>query len=157
MVLIQLIVVATIDLKKKIISNYWPIANGIAAILLYLFLRDVYVFSWEVLLFPLGFLVVGFILFIFHIMGAGDSKYLSSVFLLLPLEYHALFFEKLLYSTMMVGGILFLVKVVKNFPQLKSFFLSGYWQGIRNVIKSRFSYAPVMLLAWILLGAHFWK
>lgn len=156
-VLAELLAVSWIDLKIKKISNYWPLVNIVVATSLYIFMRDVYVLDWEVLIFPLGFIVIGFFLFLAHIMGAGDSKYLASLFLLVPTEYHFIFFEKLLTVTIVVGAVFFSFKILRNFSQFKAYFLGRYWEGIRSLIKSRFSYAPVILIAWILLGVDQWK
>lgn len=149
-ILVQLLVVAWLDLKTKKISNYWVLSNMVAAPLLYYFLPD-YAFDWNLFLFPFGFIVMGFLFFLMGIMGAGDSKYLASLFLILPLEYHYSFFEKLLLSTMTVGSILLGWKLIKNFSRIRAFLLSQYWQGLKDVIKSKFSYAPVILLAWLML------
>jgi len=154
---IQLLAVAWIDLKTHKISNRWAILNVLLSVLFHIFLPSSYPLTWEILIFPLGFLVIGFFLFLLHIMGAGDSKYLASLFLLIPLELHLVFFERLLLSTMLVGGFLLALKVIKHFAQLRAYFISRYWSGIKGVIKSRFSYAPVILVAWIILGVNLWR
>ncbi len=89
-------------------------------------------------------------------MGAGDSKFLASLFLIIPPEFHLPFFEKLVVSTILVGTILFSYKVYKNSFELKAYFISRYWEGIRKTLKSRFSYAPVIFLAWVILGFKIW-
>ena len=157
LVLAELLAVAWIDLQTKKISNYWPLINLVVAVLLYIFMRDVYVLDWEVLIFPIGFIIIGFFLFLAHVMGAGDSKYIASLFLLVPTEYHFIFFEKLLSVTIVVGAVFLCFKIVRNFHQFRAYFLSRYWGGIKDLIKSRFSYAPVILIAWILLGVGQWK
>lgn len=153
----QLLFVAWFDLRKKTISNYWPLINLTLAFILYLAFPDVYLFSWELLLFPVGFILIGFVLFLMGIMGAGDSKYLASLFLIIPYQYHFAFFEKLLLTTIMVGGLLLSLKVLRNFSTLKAYLWSHHWSGLKETIRSRFSYAPVIFLAWIVLGALEWK
>ena len=90
-------------------------------------------------------------------MGAGDSKFLASLFLLVPLEQHAGMFEKVLYSTLVVGFFMLSFKIAKDFKNIKAYALSMYWQGFKDSIRSNFSFAPVVLLAWILLGVEQWK
>lgn len=153
----QLSVVAFLDLKKKKISNYWSLANLVIALLVYLFWQGQYTWSWEIFIFSAGFIFFGFILFLLNIMGAGDSKYLASLFLVIPLEFHLPFFEKILISTIIVALISLVIKSAKNLHDLKSFLLSQYWQGVKDIFKSRMSYAPVILLAWFLLGFALWK
>lgn len=154
---IQLLVVSWLDIKYHKISNRWVLLNLLIAPLLYVALPAIYVFHWETLLFPVGFIVVGFVFFLMGIMGAGDSKYIASLFLLLPVELHMLFFEGLLAATMIVGTIMLSFTVFKKHRELRAFLLAQYWQGFKDIIKSRFSYAPVILLAWIYLGVRQWS
>jgi prepilin peptidase CpaA len=156
LIALELFIVSWWDLKHKRISNLWSIANITIAVGCYLFWPGQYSWAWEVLIFPFGFIVGGFALFLLHIMGAGDSKFLASLFLILPLEFHLTFFEKLLLTTIVVGGILLIVKMLKNPAKIRAYFMTAYWQGVRDLIKSHFSYAPVIGLAWILLGASLW-
>lgn len=153
----QLSVVAFLDLKEKKISNYWSLANLFLALLVYFLWQDQYLWSWEIFIFPLGFIFFGFILFLLNVMGAGDSKYLASLFLVIPVEFHIPFFEKILISTIIVALMNLIIKSIKNFHSLKSFLVSQYWPGIKDIFKSRMSYAPVILLAWFLLGFTLWK
>jgi prepilin peptidase CpaA len=154
---IELLIVAWIEFKTEKISNMWALLNLILALILYTNFRSLYPMSWEILLFPLGSICLGFILYLFNIMGAGDSKYLGSLFLIIPLEYQFLFFEKLVASTILTGGILFFIRLFKQRHELKVFFFTRYLEGIKDAIKSRFSYAPVVTLAWLLLGLKLWR
>jgi len=150
-------IVAWIDYKTEKISNKWIAVNAVASVILHLSVRVLYPLSWEVLLFPVGFIVVGFLLFLLNLLGSSDFKFLSSLFLIVPLEYHLFFFSKLVISTIVVGAVLLLIRFVKHGPQLKAYFMSQYWEGIKTTLKSRFSYAPVIFLAWIMLGINIWN
>ena len=153
---LELLVVAYLDLKHKKISNLWSLLNlAIFPVLLFL-LPGIYVLDWSLLIFPLGFIVIGFILFLLDIMGAGDSKYLASLFLLIPLDRQFLYFEKLVQVTLIVGALLLIKTVLKNMDKIKAYFVSHHWRGFKDLIRSRFSYAPVMFLAWILFGMGEW-
>jgi prepilin peptidase CpaA len=156
LILIELAVVGWIDFKTAKISNRWLLVNAVASIVLHATITSFYPLSWEVLLFPGGLLLIGFFLYHFHIMGAGDSKYLASLFLIIPLEFHLFFFSKLVLSTILVGSTLIIIKILRNGAKLKAYFVSHYWEGIKQILKSRFSYAPVILLAWLLLGFNLW-
>jgi prepilin peptidase CpaA len=157
LVLVELLVVGWIDYKTQKISNKWILVNAVTAVILHIVASHLYPLSWNLLLFPVGFIVIGFLLFLVNVMGAGDSKYLASLFLLIPLEYQLLFFEKLVVSTIITGSILLTIKVITERERLKAYLLSRYWPGIKDTIKSRFSYAPVVTVAWILLGFNLWK
>lgn len=157
LILIQLLIVALIDFKTKKISNYWVVGNILLTVVCYIAFPYLYPFTWELFLFPVGFVVVGFILFLMGIMGAGDSKYLAALFGIIPVEFHLPFFEKLLLSTILIGSILLAYKTVINLKLIRAYLWSQYWQGLKDIIKSKFSYAPVILLAWLLLGVQEWK
>jgi prepilin peptidase CpaA len=124
---------------------------------LYVLASDLYQLSWNIFIFPLGFVLIGFILFLLNIMGAGDSKFLASLFLLTPSEYQFVLFEKIILSTITTGTILVGVSFFINRKVLVAFTVNHHWKGIRDIIKSKFSYAPVISVAWILLGKELWK
>ena len=151
---LELFVVSIIDFKTKKISNYWTLVNFILSIIFYV--MGTFPFEFQALIIPVATIIVGFFLFLAHIMGAGDSKYLASLFLLLPWALQLKFFENVLLSTILVGGILLITKVIMSFNKLKGYALSLYFKGILQEIRSRFSYAPVLLLAWLLLGKELW-
>lgn len=155
LLLAELTVVAWIDLQTKKISNLWSLGNIIGGILLLALLPQNHPFSWELFFFPVGFVLVGFCLFLAGIMGAGDSKFLSTFFLMIPVGFHFPFFENLLISTILVGAILLASRVLKDFPKFRAYLISRHFRGIRELVRSRFSYAPVILLAWILTGLSF--
>ncbi|MES2528559.1 MAG: prepilin peptidase [Bdellovibrionota bacterium] len=155
LLLAELFVVSFIDIRTKKISNLWSLAHiGIFA--------GLQIYAGELpelthFIFPLGMIVVGFILFLFHIMGAGDSKYLASIFLLIPTPLHMPFMEKLLTVTIFVGTILIVMKFVKSAAKIKAYLVTFYFKALKAEIHSRFSYAPVILVAWILFGATLWQ
>jgi prepilin peptidase CpaA len=157
LILGELLIVAWIDFKTKKIWNHWILGNVLVAITFHLFLRSLYPLHWETLLFPVGFVLIGFLLFLVNVMGAGDSKFLASLFLIIPLEFHQLFFSKLILSTIVTGGLLLIYRIIKNGPDLRAYLASGHWEGIKLTIRSRFSYAPVIFLAWIMTGLDVWR
>jgi len=157
LILFELFTVAWIDFRTEKISNKWILVNLIGSVILHLTLGSYYLLSWEIIIFPLGFILFGFLLFLINVMGAGDSKFLASLFLLIPLALHTLFFEKLVLATLVTGLILFLYRIAKNGSKLKAFLHSHHWQGVKETLQSRFSYAPVILLAWLVLGAELWR
>lgn len=156
LILIELIIISIIDIKTKKISNFWPLSNIIFGLIFYLFF-DLYDWSWPVLIYPVVWLGVGFVLFLIGIMGAGDSKLLSSLFLLIPLDFHHLMLEQVIISTLVVGFVNLIMKMVRDFRTIKAYAFSAYWKGFLEKIKSRFSFAPVVLIAWILLGVRLWN
>lgn len=154
LIALELILVSIIDLKIKKISNYWVLVNLIIALLAYVF--GLYSFEWAALIYPLGTMIIGFGLFLVNIMGAGDSKYLASLFLVLPYKMHWPYLELVLLSTIVVGAILLVTKLISRFARIKGYALSFHVKGVLTEIRSRFSYAPVLLLAWLLLGRNIW-
>lgn len=154
LVALQLLVVSLIDLKTKKISNYWLLVNFVIAIAAYV--GGLHPFEWKILLYPVGAVVVGFALFLVNIMGAGDSKYLASLFLVLPYRLHQSYLENVLISTILVGAILLMTKLLTRFSRIKGYALSLHVKGVLSEIRSHFSYAPVLFLAWLLLGKSLW-
>ena len=153
--LAELLIVSFIDIRTKKISNLWSMFHIALFIGLQVSSRE-----WPEIthfIFPLGMIVVGFILFLFHIMGAGDSKYLASIFLLTPTPLHMPFMEKLLTVTIFVGTILLTMKFVKSAAKIKAYLMTFYIKGLKAEINSRFSYAPVILVSWILFGIALWQ
>lgn len=155
-VLVELLIVAAVDLKNKKISNIWFLINILLAVIFHFSMKETFPFCAEMFIFPIGWILGGFVLFLLNIMGAGDSKYLASLFLMVPVEYHMVLFGKIVSSTIIVGIILIAMKITKDFRTIKAFTLASYWTGVRETISSRFSYAPVILLSWILFGTNIW-
>lgn len=151
---LELLIVSFIDLKIKKISNYWILFNLIVALTVYL--GGLYTFEWKIFIYPVGTIIVGFTLFLAHIMGAGDSKYMASLFLVLPYDLHQSYLENVLISTILVGAILLVSKLVSRFSRIKGYALSFHLKGVLSEIRSHFSYAPVLLLAWLLLSKNIW-
>ena len=156
-IMAELLIVGWIDLKTCKISNRWIIVNFIISAGLHITFRDIYPLTLETLIFPFGFIAGGFFLYLLNIMGAGDSKFLASLFLIIPLQYHLMFFEKLVLSTVAVGATMLVFRIMRNARTLKAYYLSRYWAGIKETLRSRFSYAPVICIAWMLMGFILWK
>ncbi len=153
--LIELLIVSYIDVRTKKISNLWSIAH--IALFLGIMLYTQEFPSASHFLFPVGMIVAGFVLFVFHIMGAGDSKYIASIFLLIPTPLHMLFMEKLLTVTIFVGTILIIMKFVKSAAKIKAYLMTFYLKALQTEIHSRISFAPVILMSWILFGIALWQ
>ncbi|MDC1173765.1 hypothetical protein OAT67_00085 [Bacteriovoracaceae bacterium] len=153
--LIQLLVVSYVDIRKKIIANYWAIINLVFFIIALFLFRDTYVIGWKTFLYPFAFLFVGFALYALKIMGAGDSKYLFSFFFLIPNGYQEDFFVILAYSTVIVGFSLLIMNTIKNFDIIISAIRWKNLRYIKEAYGTKFSYAPVIAVAWIWFGIEF--
>jgi prepilin peptidase CpaA len=152
LVFVELAFVAWIDFKTSIISNYWFLVNILAFVLFSIFLPDVYVFSIKNFFLPLAFIFVGYMLFTLNIMGAGDSKYLFSLFILIPYESQDYMLYTLIYSTVVVGGMSFFINIYQNSKKLKLAFENKNVELIKGIFGKKFTYAPVILLSWIWFG-----
>lgn len=156
-ILLQLLFISYVDIKTRKISNIWPIVNYLMFIVCLLLLPDVYKLTWEVFIYPAVFILVGFLLFVLKIMGAGDTKYLSSFFVLVPLESQDLVFIQLAYSTLVVGVILFAYNTFMNFNKIKSALILKNVQLIKTVYGKKFAYTPVICVSWIVMGVVIWR
>lgn len=149
---IQLLFVAYTDFKTRTISNFWPIINIFLFINLMWIFPQSYSFKWQILIFPIAFIFVGFILFLMKIMGGGDSKYLSSMFLLIPIEVQDTAFIYLLYTTVIVGSTLIIFNLLKNFDRICLMAKTYDVNGIKKLFGKKFTYAPVIFIAWMWFG-----
>ena len=149
---IQLIYVAYYDLKTKKISNRWMIGNVGFYFLFLLFFPEHYSFTWLSFAWPIGFFVAGFILFIFKIMGGGDSKYLSSFYLLIPYHLHEEAFSALLVATLFIGGSVFMKNILENLDRLIVAFRTSNLSLIKGVFGKKFTFAPVIFVSWLWFG-----
>ena len=149
--LIQLLIISWIDLKTLKISNWWIAVNFILFISLLFIFPQIYSLGAMTWLYPVSFIVIGFPLFLLGIMGAGDSKFLAGFFLIIPVGLQFTFLMKLIGSTVSCALILLLIRVVRNYSLIGSVLKTGQWSELKQLKGSRFSYAPVILLAWLWL------
>ena len=91
-------------------------------------------------------------LFVLNIMGGGDSKYLSSLYLLVPLDFQESTFHYLLYATILVGSTLLLFNLLKNFDIIVVYSRTKDIAGIKRIFGKKFTYAPVIFIAWMWFG-----
>ncbi len=87
-----------------------------------------------------------------NIMGGGDSKYLSSLYVLVPLGFQDTVFLYLLYTTVIVGSSLLLFNALKNFDKILLLVKIGDIDGIKKIFGKKFTYAPVIFIAWMWFG-----
>lgn len=152
LITLQLFIVSLGDIIKKKIPNFWPLLNLILFPILCWLYPEFYRFHWGSFIFPLAFLIVGFFLFLLRIMGGGDSKYLFSLFLIIPLQFHERMFEYLLYTTFIIGSFVLLTNLTSNLGQIVTSLKTGDYNEVKKYFGTKFAYAPVILIAWIWLG-----
>lgn len=144
----QLGVVAWFDFKTKKISNIWPVVNFSLYLLLPLIFGSVYAYEFKTWFVPIAILLVGFVLFKLDIMGAGDSKYLFSLFLIVPEPFHELLLVKLCVLTIAVGAFLLSYKVTSQWDKFKVIVFARAG-SLKNFLGGKFTYAPVIMVAWL--------
>jgi prepilin peptidase CpaA len=150
--LLQTFAVALLDIKHRKISNHWIAGNIVLFAVCLVMFPDSYALNFSTFLHSFSFILVGFILYLFKVMGAGDSKYLFSLFLLMPPQWVELAFFKLLICTMAIGGFSLFTTVVQNFDRIKVYARTGHTEGLRECLGSKFPYAPVIFISWAWLG-----
>jgi prepilin peptidase CpaA len=151
-IFIQLLIVSWGDLRDKKIFNFWTILNLITYIILLFLFPETYYFSWSTLIFSFSFLIVGFILFSFRVMGGGDSKYLFGFFFIVPPALEDQTFESILLSTILIGSFVLITNFAKNFDIIIKSLRIGDVKALRYCLGSKFSFAPVILLSWGFVG-----
>ena len=156
-ILIELTFVSIGDFKTRKISNWWSILNISFFILLLFIFPEEFPFSWNTLIYSGSFLLMGFILFAVKVMGGGDAKFLATFILLIPEKLHLLFFESLFSSTIVFAGFFTLKNIMKNRKDIAAYMRSFYFKGVKSFFGTKFAYAPVILLAWVLIGIDFFN
>lgn len=151
-IFLELIFVTIVDVKYKKISNLWSLLNILLSGVLFYLFPTFYLFGFESFQFSIVFLIVGFFLFLLKIMGGGDSKYLASFFLIIPTASQDLVFYYLLISTIIVGLIFFFRNIIEQRKSLSESIKKRDVEGVKSSFGTKFAYAPVILLTWILIG-----
>ncbi len=149
---IQLLFVSYLDIKYKIIKNYWPIINITFFIILLLTMTELYYFKIDNFFLPFVFLVIGFMLYVLKVMGAGDVKYIFSIFLLIPHNLQKEFVMILLYSTLIVSILVITYKTLRDIKIVFGFIIGRDLKSIVEIYGSKISYAPVVLISWVWFG-----
>lgn len=132
----------------------WSIVNLVFFLAVLIVSPEYYLLSFETFLYSFVFLCVGFVFFLLNIMGGGDSKFLFTFFLIVPLGLQEQTFEYLLVSTILVGTFVFITNISKNFDKLKYALKVKDKQAIRSCFGTKFAFAPIILITWIWVG---WK
>lgn len=149
---IELLVVAYGDVKEKKIFNIWSLLNLLFFAILCFAFPDLYSFHIKTFLFPLVIFATGFVLFLLKIMGGGDTKFLSTFFLVVPYGLHERLFILLMYSTCIIGAFILVTNTASNFSEIVKYARLGSYKEVKKYFGSKFSFAPVILIAWIWLG-----
>ncbi len=144
--------VAILDIKYRKILNYWSLLNIAVAVFLFISYPESYPLTIEMFQFALVFIVVGFGLFMMKIMGGGDSKFLATFFLLIPLNLQEAVFYYLLVNTVIIGSLFFINNIIVNHEKLIESFKNRNLEGIKGCFNNKFAYAPVILLTWMWIG-----
>ncbi len=151
--LIQLFIVGLVDFFYKKINNIWPIVN-IIIFTIFLIFNPNYKLSLQVFIYPILILILGFILFALKIAGAGDSKFLSTFFLLIPENYHLDLICSIAIAIITIGSVLFIHTIIKNFNKLVIAIKLLEFKEIKNLFNNKTPFLPIIFMSWILLG---WK
>ena len=151
-VLLELSLVSYLDVKYRKIKNAWSLLNIGVAALLFIFFPDLYPFKLEMFYFTLVFVFVGFALFILKIMGGGDSKFLATIFLVMPLEAQDKVFLYLLLATITIGFVSLSNNIYIQREKLRESVRNKDIQGVKSCFGTKFPYAPVILFTWVLMG-----
>ncbi|MCK5882659.1 MAG: prepilin peptidase [Bacteriovoracaceae bacterium] len=152
----EILTVGIIDFRTRKISNWWHLINLILMAVLVFAIPARYQLELVHLHYPIGIFALGFLLFKIkpggtRIMGGGDAKYLTMLYLLIPTDLHEVFTIKLLYVVLLVGSILLITSLVKSWRKVlqsiceKSLKLEG-------ILGTKFPFAPLIMMAWIWMG-----
>ena len=157
--MIQLLIVSYGDVKDQKIPNMWSYLNLISFVILIFAYPEIYQLKFQTFFYSIVFLFVGFMLFLLKIMGGGDSKYLAAFYLLIPLNMQENAILRLLISTVIIGMFFLITNFAKSAEKITAHIKAGETHEIKKYFGTKFSFAPVILLAWLWLGiegGYFW-
>jgi len=155
--IIELIAVSYLDLKYRKISNLWPIINVFLFILFCLMFPQYYQFSIKTFSYTATFFAVGFVFFLMRIMGGGDSKYLATFYLLVPLELQDEAFLALLFTTIIIASTMFVVNLILGRAVIMEAWHERDVSKVKTIFGKKFAYAPLILVSWIWFGIKNYK
>lgn len=157
-ILLELIAVSWLDLKYRKIKNIWSILNIALAFICFLLFSDLYILGLKSFQYTFVFFLVGFFLFKLRIMGGGDSKFLSTFFLLVPFNLQDKVFFNLLIVTIVIGLVMLIYNTVKNWTKILASIKASDVQGVKSCFGTKFPYAPVILFTWVTIGfSIYWE
>jgi prepilin peptidase CpaA len=152
LILVELSIIAIGDIKFKKISNLWSIFNILIFITICFVHPNIYSFGWPSYVYSSVFLFVGFTLFLLKIMGAGDTKLLVTLFLIIPTKLQGQYLLMLLNGTVFIGGSMLFYHLIKNYNKIIVYLGHRDWDGLKTCFGSKFPFAPVIWISWILFG-----
>jgi prepilin peptidase CpaA len=155
--LVNVLIVSVIDIKTKKIHNLWTLLHLFIYFILIIFSMNNVTFSIGHLFLPITIFVTGFVLFLVKIVAAGDVKYLSSFFLLLPESEQDVTFNFLLITTAVFGVFVLLLNILKNWQKIYIAILHSDGKTIKEVFGTKVPFAPLIGLSWILYGIQFFR
>lgn len=152
LIIAQLFIISWFDMKEKKILNIWPLVNILIYVVSLFVFPKYYFFSLDVFYLPITFLVVGILLFALKLMGAGDSKYLFSLFLVTPYTQQGQLLMVLLYVTVIVGSSLLLLTILRNIKGIQLSLILKDFSRIKKIFGKKMPFAPLILVSWVWLG-----
>jgi prepilin peptidase CpaA len=150
-----LVIVSIVDLKKRKISNIWSAVNIFNFLIFLWIMPNQFKFSFETFQFPLIFFLVSFVLYWMKIMGAGDSKFISTFYFTVPVAEQDNLFIIQLSLTVLIGIFLLLMNSLSNLSALREAYRNRDLTIFRRVYGKKFPYSPVILLSWMVWGAFY--
>ncbi|MBP9673839.1 MAG: prepilin peptidase [Bacteriovoracaceae bacterium] len=151
-IFIELLIVGYGDVKTRKVPNFWVLFNILLFCFFLFFFPQYFVLTWDTFSYASLFLVLGFILFLLKIMGGGDSKFLFSFFLIVPLSLHDQVFAHLLLSTLLIGTAVLIYNIIENFQTIVQGVIAGDIVKLKKCFGSKFAFIPVIFMAWLWLG-----
>ena len=149
---IATLIISIIDLKTRKISNYWSILHLFLFFVFTAVFSEYDAFALKTYLFPITLLICGFVLFALGVMGGGDAKFLTTMFLLIPATFHQQFLYYLLEGTMIIALFPLSYSMIKHRQKIINGILMKDFRMVFEQFKSKFPYAPVFLLASLRFG-----
>ena len=101
--------------------------------------------------------MVGFVFFLMKIMGGGDSKYLATFYLLVPIELQDEAFLALLFTTIIMAATMFVANIILGRAVILEAWHKRDVSLVKTIFGKKFAYAPLILVSWLWFGIKNYK
>ena len=127
-------------------------------VLIFCFLfPEYYQFSLKTFAYTVTFFMVGFVFFLMKIMGGGDSKYLATFYLLVPIELQDEAFLALLFTTIIMAATMFVANIILGRAVILEAWHKRDVSLVKTIFGKKFAYAPLILVSWLWFGIKNYK
>lgn len=85
-------------------------------------------------------------------MGGGDSKFLATFLLLIPVDLQHRYLESLAVGILILGGGLVVYRSLVSLKEIGIFWRTRDWVILSRIYGKKIPFAPIILFSWLAFG-----